>query len=252
MTYNILNGAEGRIDDVIKVVKSVAPDVLVLNEANGFEKNNYEKLKYFGGETGLLHQYLETCGDGWDYHVAVLAKENFLSVESVTPVARAIIIAKINAGNVKCTIAGLHLTPALEKERMAESMKLLRKLSVVESTVIAGDFNSLSISDNYPKKTIDKFSDDQKRKFTSEGKAQYGVDGLFRKFGFADAALIKGDFSKTVPTKLLGDTTHPPVRLDKVLLSPDLTDKLLEYTVVKNNLTDEISDHYPVYADIKV
>ena len=46
MTYNIYNGAETAIDDVIAVINEVKPDILTLNEANGFEIDTRKRLAY--------------------------------------------------------------------------------------------------------------------------------------------------------------------------------------------------------------
>jgi len=46
MTYNIYNGAETTIDDVIAVINEAKPDILTLNEANGFENDTRKRLAY--------------------------------------------------------------------------------------------------------------------------------------------------------------------------------------------------------------
>ena len=40
MAYNILKGGENRLGLILEVIKKENPDFLVVNEANGFDKND--------------------------------------------------------------------------------------------------------------------------------------------------------------------------------------------------------------------
>ena len=61
MTYNIYNGAETTIDDVIAVINEVKPDILTLNEANGFENDTRKRLAYVSEQTAMPYTHLALC-----------------------------------------------------------------------------------------------------------------------------------------------------------------------------------------------
>lgn len=56
MAYNILNGGENRLDLIVKVIKKENPDFLVINEANGFDKD--DKINNFSREIRLPYYKL--------------------------------------------------------------------------------------------------------------------------------------------------------------------------------------------------
>ena len=74
MTYNIYNGAETTIDDVIAVINEAKPDILTLNEANGFENDTRKRLAYVSEQTAMPYTHLALCGDGSWYHTALLSR----------------------------------------------------------------------------------------------------------------------------------------------------------------------------------
>lgn len=45
---------------------------------------------------------------------------------------------------------------------------------------------------------------------------------------------------------------HPLVRLDYILVSRNIVQNLSVAGIEKNNITDELSDHYPAFAKWKV
>jgi exodeoxyribonuclease III len=252
MTYNLLNGAIDQFDEVIKVINDIQPDFLTLNEANGFDKNNNQRLKEFAVRTKLLQCHLAICGDGDSYHVAVFSKTPFVSLKEINPMARAGILVIINSPIGEIAIVGTHLTPYTEDLRIKEANRIITALSTFKKAIIMGDLNSLSQEDGYKPSIINAFNDMQKKKFTKAGKLRFDVIRTFNKAGFADTARMLGkEKDITAPTLLNEFSAHLNMRLDYVLVSDAIKSNVQQYEVIKNDRTEKASDHYPVIIDLE-
>ena len=65
--------------------------------------------------------------------------------------------------------------------------------------------------------------------------------------GYCDCALqMDKNKESTAPTSINEYEAHSNMRLDYIFLSKSLLHHLKEYNVIKNNLTEKVSDHYPV------
>lgn len=253
MTYNLLNGAEGQFDDVIKVINTQNPDFLTINEANGFDLENNKSLVSLSRQTSLPFFYLAKCGDGDGYHIAILSKHELLNVEEIDSFARAAIVSQLSIDGKMLTILSTHLSPYTEEKRMREADLIVRRLSKADDYILMGDLNSLSQYDNYDNSMAGGFNDMQTRKFTSDNKLLFEVMRLFEDSGLIDTAVIKSSNNvSTAPTSLNEFQAHSNMRLDYILVSPSLEDKVRSYSVIKNRLTSNASDHYPVVADLDI
>jgi exodeoxyribonuclease-3 len=250
MTYNIYNGATTTFDEVIDIVRYANPDVLVLNEANGFEYQ--DKLKQFAEKTNFPYYEIGLCGDGDDYHVALLSKLPFASVEHIEPLSRAAILALIHSPSLgDIAVVGTHLSPYSEVVRLNEVKLILSAMESYDNKVVMGDMNSLANSDHYPPNLIQDFNTGQLRKFTTDGKIQFDVIQDILDSGLTDTAVLLGkNHDTTAPTSVNTDAEHSDMRLDYIFISKCMTDKLAQYYVVKNPTTEIASDHYPVCIEI--
>jgi endonuclease/exonuclease/phosphatase family metal-dependent hydrolase len=249
MTYNLLDGAAGQLGQVVAVVNAESPDVLVLNEANGFDQD--DRLAEFAAATGFDHYHLEACGDGDDYHVAVLSKLPFKTVRALHPFARAGVLVTVETDLGEIALVGTHLTPYSEDGRVAEAKLIVEALKPYPMSIVMGDLNSLSPNDDYAA-ALPSFNDTQVKKFTAGGKLRFDTMTLFAENNFIDTATLfgkQGDI--TAPTSVTKDVAHSNMRLDYILVSPALKDRVSNYQVIKNQLTEVASDHYPVVAEIR-
>ena len=251
MTYNILDGAVDRINAVIAVVNKASPDVLIINEANDFDANNYELLHSFADSVGLPNYYLEKNGDEWVYPVVIFSKYPFIDVKVLKPVARGIISATLKYHDELITIVALHLSPFSEDDRLSEVMLLLETIRRARRLVVIGDFNSLSGQDLFTDEQVKTLPKSFRDKFTRQGIPRYDVYEFFAKAGLTDVALKFDDLTNTIPSHL-GEVAHPPVRLDRALVSSMLAPRVTKYEVIKNRITSKASDHFPVVIDISV
>jgi endonuclease/exonuclease/phosphatase family metal-dependent hydrolase len=250
MTYNIYEGAAVTLPNIISAVASEAPDFLVLNEANTFAKDDNKVLKEFAAKTGF--PYFEICLSGEDdYHVAVLSKIPFKQISKLSPLIRGCLLAQIETDFGELSIAGLHLNPYSEDERLPEIGMILKTQNKFENRIIMGDINSLSRGDNYDDNSINEFNETQIKKFTTNGKLRFDVVDKILGNGYFDVATKMGmNDNPTVPTPVNKDLAHSQMRLDYVFASKPVIDRVKLYKVVKNKMTDLASDHYPVMVEL--
>jgi exodeoxyribonuclease-3 len=251
MTYNILNGAQEQFETIIQVVNGQAPDFLTINETNGFDLNDNQTLREFAGKTGFPYFDLALCGDGADYHVAVLSKYPFEHIKHLDGFARAAIAVTLKADLGTMSIIGAHLTPYTEAARLDEIDAIIAYQKPFANRVIMGDLNSLSPADNYDPTMIFAFNAMQTKKFTAKERLLFDATTKLIAAGYVDPAVLTSQQTiYTAPTNINEFRAHSNMRLDYILLSESLNNKLTDYTVVKNSVTNEASDHYPVVVEL--
>lgn len=250
MTYNILDGAADRFSEIIQVIKRESPDYLTLNEANTFAANDHRILKEFAKATNFPYFDIALSGE-YDYHVAVFSKSPLKSVHKLQPLARACLVALIDSDFGELSIASLHLSPYSEDLRHPEIDQVIDFQKQFPNKILMGDMNSLSMRDEYNESIIENFNETQIRKFTSGGKLRFDAIQKILNTGYLDSAYLKGkNKDKTVPTSSNKDSAHVQMRLDYIFLSNSLADYLSSYEVIKDELTNEASDHYPVIIEL--
>ena len=251
MTYNILDGGDERLKMIAEIIKNENPDFVTINEANGFDLNNQGKLKELSELTGLLNYHLALSGE-YDYHVAILSKYAFKSVKEVHPLTRAGIISVFDTNIGELAIVSTHLSPTSENSRITEINLILKRVQTYQNKVIMGDLNSLSSKDGYSKNIVNKFNTSQIKKFTNGGELQFEVTNIIAKSNFIDSCIVFGQQQNTtVPTSSNQDQSHSKMRLDYIFVSESLKNNLSSYKVVKNELTEKASDHYPIIVELK-
>lgn len=251
MTYNIFDGGKDRLPIVIEAIKRESPDYLTINEANGFNDNGNEILKRVSREISLPYCDISLSGE-YDYHVAIFSKYPFKSVQKLKPLTRACLVVEIQLDLGLLSIASFHLAPYEENLRFPEIDLILKFLKGQKSSILMGDMNSLSKADEYSLEIIKDFNDIQIKKYTTDGKLRFDVINKISLAGYYDSALhSKKNKITTVPTTLNEDKAHGQMRLDYIFLSKSLLPHLSGYEVVKNELTDKASDHYPVMIELK-
>lgn len=253
MIYNILNGGEDRFESVVKVIFNEDPDFLVINEANGFEKNSNQKLNKFSEKIGLPHFKLALSGE-YDYHTAVFSKYPFKEAKDVKPLRNAGILAVIDTKSGEIAIVGAHLSPYTEDLRLSEIDLIINRQKQYPSKILMGDMNSLSAGDGYNEEMVKGFNDTQLEKFANDGKFRFDVVNKINSVGYVDTAVVFGRQKETtVPTKLNRDEAHLlDMRVDYIFVSDTLKNKVKSYSVIKNALTEKASDHYPIVVEIEL
>ncbi|HSW98957.1 MAG TPA: endonuclease/exonuclease/phosphatase family protein [Candidatus Saccharimonadales bacterium] len=244
-TYNLFEGAGGSYNRLVEFVRGAQLDVVCFQEVNGWQDGDNARLKDFTDK--VLFAASAFGNSNTEFKLATISKHAItgktLHAEAFWHAA---LETQLQLGGKPVTVVNLHLDPWQEASREKEVGRLLAALKPGAPTIITGDFNSLSRQDNYPPELLTQLQ--------AKGISKYGANALeFRvvdrllQAGFVDAAAAAGNFATTVPSAYNTDKDHEvPVRVDYMFVSPDLVPFIRGYEVVKNDLTDAISDHYPV------
>lgn len=251
MTYNILDGGDDRLELIAKIINDSAPDFVTINEANGFDANDNKKLVDLSHATNMPYFHLALSGE-YDYHVAVLSKLPFKKVDELHPLMRAGIAAVIDSEIGEIYITGTHLTPYSEELRIPEVELLISDQKDYKNSILMGDMNSLSKNDKYSNTIVQNFNEPQLKKFTKDGSLLFEIIEKIEASGYTDTAVeLNVQSENTAPTLSNTDVTHAKTRLDYIFVSPSLRKYIASYSVIKNELTEKASDHYPVLVELK-
>jgi exodeoxyribonuclease-3 len=117
-----------------------------------------------------------------------------------------------------------------------------------------GDLNTLSPQDEYDQnklllslrhKNIKKFGIKQ---------LQIKVIPRLLEAGFTDTLKhYSNKLEPTIPTSLNSDKDHViPLRLDYIFVSKNLLPFLSHAEIIKREQTDQVSDHFPIFAELKL
>jgi len=92
----------------------------------------------------------------------------------------------------------------------------------------------------------------QLKKFTTDGKLRFDAISKILDQGYVDSAVLMGKNSEhTAPTAINEYAAHFNMRLDYIFISKALLFHLKGYSVIKNDLTNKASDHYPVIVTLE-
>lgn len=232
ISYNLLEGM--KLDSsknkalFTAWVKRYDPTVLAIQEANGFTQQSIEKLaKQYGHPYAVL---VKESG----YPTAITSKEPILFVQKV--------VDNMTHGFIQATIGGcnfivLHLNPHHEKKRREELniiLQTVKQTGEKRDWLIMGDFNSVS--------PLDSLHYSREKDYTLHAKIE--------SVGFKDVLSEKG-FEPTIPTKRYATETKESVRYDFIYVSKKLKKQVVNAFVIRDDFTDNYSDHYPILVDFR-
>lgn len=244
-TYNLFEGASGSYNRLVEFVRTAALDIVCLQETNGWQQNEFARLKDFTDK--ILFAGFAYGNSNTEYKLATVSKHAILNKKlHAEAFWHAALEVKVRFGDRDVTIVNVHLDPWKEDSREREISRLLATIDRSGPVIITGDLNSLSRQDNYPPSLLDELRAKGISKFGSEALEFRVIDRLLQA-GFIDAAAAAGQFDPTVPSVFNTDQDHEvPVRVDYVFVTPDLAPFISRVERVKNDLTDAIADHYPL------
>ncbi|RPE08808.1 exonuclease III [Chitinophaga lutea] len=254
LSYNIL---EGMVKDTTKGktvfvewVKARNPDVVALQECNGFTQKTLEELALSYGHpyAVIVKENGYPTGLTSRYPIADIRKVN----ESMT---HGFIMARIEQYN----IVVLHLNPHKHLKRRAEIAQVLKNVELQKDRknwIMMGDFNSVSPLD---KERIEKSGYIARQQAAAakrpmldnlvNGNAvDYQVQQHILDAGFTDAGHTYDAREKARTGKSIINTD---TRIDYIYLSSDLAKKLAACSFIYDDFTATHSDHRPILLDLK-
>jgi len=260
MTWNIRTGGRDRdggdrLDRVVQVVDRQMPDVLALQELRGFDRAGL--MATVADRVGMTPHLARSC---FGQPVAVLVRPPHRVLDAGTlrrPFhhAAARVVVSTPAGPL--TVLGTHLWPYSGGRRRMEVDWLVAALRRASGplTLLAGDLNSLDPTVDHTARLAGLPALYRRRHLRRRGGAvdtravarllDAGLVDLWPSVnaGAPEAAGL------SVPTRF-GGAEFAGMRLDYLLGSAALAERVRGCQVIRDATTDAASDHYPLLATI--
>lgn len=256
MTYNILRGGRdgestARLEQVCTLIRQVAPDVLVLNECNEFERDGARTFHRLERELGMRGIFAPASTGS---HVALyLRSAQLLEVRLLErALHHTAIAARLISHGQQLTVIGTHLCPFSGQARVAEAQHLCQLLGD-EPLFLLGDLNSLSPHDAsrlQPEAWLPR------RRVRHELAGGGGLDtraiSVLQAAGLVDLFHAASSGAPTALTRSCAGWQEYQVRIDYVFASGTAAASVRHTERVDSAVADAASDHYPLYVDVSL
>ena len=251
MTYNILEGGEGRIDPLAEVIRLADADVVMVAEAwveglflkladrVGMDRFRAENPRNPEGAVGVLSR------------LKIVEGVNHAALDGRFTKGACHVI--VETGKGRLPIIGVHLhareTLADEAERLKEMPGVfgIGELFRGRPHVIAGDFNAY-----HPGQVVDaeKLRESTKERISKQGwEVPREVVRRILERGYVDGHALHhaaAEFGTSFTT------SHPAARVDYVFVTADLCGRVKGCAVFKPEMARFASDHFPVVCELEV
>lgn len=252
--------------------------IISYNVYNYFESEQERKQRFISWATtqqadvmayqelvNINEQELAQLGKSIGHPFTALAKEKgyAVGISSKYPIEKVKKVIKgMHHGFMAVSIRDLnfvvvHLSPFSHEKRGEEIATItdsLTRWSIAEKTIILGDMNSLAAADsleyNRNGRLIPMLKSDERSKLSNarQGHLDYSVTDALLKKGFLDTWSRKDHvFDFSYPTLEFGPVPDSSKeRIDYIFISKDLKKRVSKAGILKDPLTDHLSDHYPI------
>jgi len=251
LSYNVLKGLQQdsiNHADYVKWVTEIDPDIVAYEEMNDFTQKSLEQFAARYNHPYAVQSKLE------GFPVALSSKYPIVNVQKVVDnMWHAYLYASIN--NVHVFV--IHFSPFDYKKRNHEIRNVLAHAATLpknEKILIMGDFNSLDRSDsaNYNEDMVEGMRNNEKKQAhirnLNNGQIDYTVMDQLVEAGFKDTFwLVNKKFRYSIPTKKYGEKNFR--RIDFMWANPEIAKDVKKATIIHDEYTDRMSDHYPVYVE---
>ena len=237
VTYNIKNGGRpSRVDAVRRVMRSLEPDVLALQELRGGPLSisgwrAYAARSWFGQPVAV---YVRA---GLDVLAAGPVRRPFHHAASRVVVATA-------AGPL--TVVSAHLHPHRPPARRREARRLAAAVRGRPLAVVCGDLNGLDPWSDHADEVARLAPPYRLRHLRPDGSVDTRAVASLAAAGLVDI----GDGSGPTAPTALGGAEFSDMRLDYVFGTPAVAARARSYRVVRGGEAETASDHYPVLVDL--
>lgn len=261
MTYNILRGgrdgeSSARLQQACALIQQIAPDVLVLNECNDFERDGLRTFYRLERELGMRGIFAPARSG---YHVALyLRSTQPCEVQpcEVRLLERELhhtaIGARLSSRGQQLTVIATHLCPFSGEARLTEAQQL-SQLFGPEPLFLLGDLNSLSPHDApglAPAAWLPR------RRVRHELAGCAGLDtraiAVLEASGLVDVFHAASHSAPTALTRSCPGWQEYQVRIDYVFASGAAAAGVTRAERADGALADAASDHYPLYVDVQI
>ncbi|WP_431225583.1 endonuclease/exonuclease/phosphatase family protein [Serratia sp. L9] len=246
----------------IEWAKKQDADIIAWQEMNHFTRDSLEKFAAAYGHkyAVLLKESIDPKDDEF-FPTAITSKYPIVNVrKQVDNLWHGALFADVGKYHFVVT----HMNPFWTSKRIDEMELILDSIKYGNDPqgkwIIAGDLNSFSPLDksgyNESVMVKDLTKKEQERPILHNlvnGKMDYTVQQNILDRGYIDVLKHKypDTFMATAPTKIFYDQAKTPLRYDYIYVSPVMEKDVVDVKVLKDDFTDQYSDHYPVEMIIK-
>lgn len=255
MTYNILGGGGKRAGLIRSVIAQEKPDILALNECNGWHRENAKLLREYAAALGMNAVMAVKHGA----NVVLLVKRDLPILEVLSDTERqghGLLVVKVEAPDGRpLKVIATHMMHTSPDVRLKEMREIVRYIGAGERCVVMGDLNSISPHDEAD---LELVPESQRKRFAKDGKIDTTVIERLESAGMIDAYRLKhpewSESDRTVGTAISKDPAHARarLRLDYIFVSLNLADGVERAEILNTDLTNRASDHFPVVVDLAV
>lgn len=258
MSWNTLYGGFDVNDDrrfklQADVIANVEPDVLPLQEARHFEADGCRRL--FEVEQAIGMRGFLALAPDTGQNTAVFARPgiepvSFRSDSAHFHHAAALATMRVPGFDRPITFISVHLCPVGVPMRLIEAANLVPFAAPDGWVLVAGDFNSILPHAAEPE--WGDLSCHHRARYTGpDGKtADRRVLETLEGAGYVDIACkLGGHATPTAPGSAFPHAEFVPFRADYFLASAPLSRCANSYAVIRNEKTDQASDHYPIVSE---
>jgi exodeoxyribonuclease III len=261
MTYNIKNGGRpGRLDAVIRVITGIGPDILALQELEGFDRDGGRLMRRVTEATGM-RAFLAGSWFGQPVAVLVGPVADVMSGGRVRrPFHHAAARVTVRTDRGPLTIIGTHLYPLSGWRRLWEARWLAALADPHRQVLLMGDLNSLDPWTDHAERLRRLAPRYRSRHLRRGGRVDTRAVRTLADAGFvdlchraarqrADRGHDGGDRDYTAPTEHGNGEEFSRMRLDYILGTEPVARLARDCRVVSGGERETASDHYPVVAE---
>jgi exodeoxyribonuclease III len=256
ITYNVWNGFESqkeRRNLFVQWAKQQNADVIAFQELNGFTQRSFSELAKTWG-----HPYTAICKET-GYPVGISARYPISNIYKL--------FEGMHHGCLYAEVKGisfmiLHFSPFSSAKRGQEAESVVQfleqKKKLGGQTIVLGDFNAFSASDSLfysEARTKDSMIVSQAKNkvlqnLNRKNEIDYTVLSRFLNNGFYDSfSLFHTSFQHSYPSNVYAaEPVSSRCRIDHLLISRKLKSHYKSLEIVRDAVTDTLSDHYPLMA----
>lgn len=248
-------------------IRQQDPDILALQEMNGFTADTYEFAPK-GANPNNLRKLAESYGHPYVVIVREPSADGSVSfpvaITSKYPIVNVLRVLDNNIhGFIEAEIEGFHFMvthfhPFSSEKRGYEIDQILATMKSKPADakwLFMGDLNSVSPLDKsaYANNRVRDFIREDRKKrphnlnLGKDDELDYTIQQRILDAGYIDAFKhFHPQFEASAPTKLFYDQAKDPLRYDYLYVSGNMKKDIIKCNLIKDSFTDYYSDHYPV------
>lgn len=262
LTYNTLFAGRDGADDrralaQIKLINTLRPDVLLMQEAKGFDASGATLVHAF--EAKIAMRGFLAVAPRTGQNVAIFIRDPLMPLSFEADGANfhhaiATLRVSLPGHDRPLTLISAHLCPNGAVVRRREAAYLAVLAAPDSLSLLTGDFNSASPHDPEPE-GFQALAGHHRARYLAEDlrTADRSVLAHLEAAGWVDIGhMLDKPLTPTVPTAGFVGTEFAVMLCDYVMATRDLAAHARSYEVIRTPATDMASDHYPVLATFEM